>query len=76
MKRNFPNRSLLDNKRKSSEHVSGSQGNFCPLAVSRNESIGQNEVDRLITNYKKLALELKRLRGKLYTMGIDPEKYI
>ena len=35
-----------------------------------------NETEQLIIRYRELVSEIKMLRGKLYTRGIDPEKYI
>ena len=38
-------------------------------------NIEPNNTEKLIIRYRNLIQELKAIRGKLYSRGIDPEKY-
>jgi len=35
-----------------------------------------DEVDILVNKYSILVKEIKSIRGRLYSLGIDPEKYL
>ena len=52
--------------------------NYCPLPP-RKKDIEQpietpSEIDLLLVRYRELTMELNRIRGKLYTQGINPDK--
>ncbi len=70
MRRAVPNRSLLSS---TAEPEVNYQRNFCPLPTRQVET---TEAEKLIIRYRELIKEIKTIRGKLYTQGIDPEKYI
>ncbi len=76
MRRAVPNRSLLN----STKEPEGNYGaNFCPIPPrtgNQSRDIEPNETEKLIFRYRELVKEIKALRGKLYTRGIDPEKYL
>ena len=71
MRRAVPNRSLLQS---TIEPEVNYKANFCPLP--QKTSLKPNEIEELIIRYRKLVAEIKTVRGKLYTRGIDPEKYM
>jgi len=71
MRRNVPSRSLM-NATKEPPEINYS-ANYCPLPAK--SSLKPNDTEKLIIRYRNLLSELKKIRGKLYSMGIDPEKY-
>jgi hypothetical protein len=73
MRRAVPNRSLLSS---TAEPEVNYQRNFCPLPTRQVETTETTEAEKLIIRYRELIKEIKTIRGKLYTQGIDPEKYI
>ena len=76
MRRSFPNRTLLSKTTSETKP----DVNFCPIIPRTNNSnsgiVEPNEHEKLIIRYRELVNELKVVRGKLYTKGIDPEKYM
>ena len=75
MMKKVPNRSLLTRKNTSQPQPQPQPqptGDFCPIGP-RGTSL--NEAERLIVRYRKLVEEIRAIRGKLYRVGIDPEKY-
>ncbi len=76
MRRAVPNRSLLNNK---TEPEVNYEANFCPLPPrpeTQARNLEPNETEKLIFRYRELVKEIKALRGKLYSRGIDPEQYL
>jgi hypothetical protein len=83
MKRSFPNRTLVS-KIDTSEIKH--DADFCPIISRRDNSnsnsnsnsdiVEPNEFEKLIIRYRELVSEIKVVRGKLYSKGIDPEKYM
>jgi len=76
MRRAVPNRSLLSN---TTEPKVNYEANFCPLPPrngNRDQNLEPNETEKLIFRYRELVKEIKSLRGKLYSRGVDPEKYL
>jgi len=56
--------------------------NFCSLLDENDEKKETvihetlNEVDNLVSEYHRINLRLKYIRGRLYSLGIDPEKVV
>lgn len=55
-------------------------GEYCPLPPKNRPKNNQEEelneeAQELLHRYKELVLEINKIRGKLYTNGIDPDKY-
>lgn len=75
MRRAIPNSSLLQ---QTVEPEVNYKANFCPLPPrpEPRTNLEPNETEQLIIRYRELVSEIKILRGKLYTRGIDPEKYL
>ena len=73
MRRAVPNRSLLQSTVEPDVNYTA---NFCPLPQRQEEQLVPNETEKLIIRYRELVAEIKQVRGKLYTRGIDPEKYM
>jgi hypothetical protein len=73
MRRAVPNRSLLSN---TSEPKINYEANFCPIPPMSTGNLEPNDSEKLVLRYRELVQEIKVLRGKLYTRGIDPEKYL
>ena len=49
--------------------------NYCPIQPRKHKEIeNSTEIDLLLARYKELTLELNKIRGKLYTNGINPDK--
>lgn len=54
------------------------ESNFChfdkqpPKEIVIHETL--NEVDNLVSEYHQITLRLRYIRGRLYSLGIDPEK--
>ena len=75
MRRNVPNRTLL---RKDpvipGTHVNP-EPNFCPIPPRGGPTQTLSEAESLIVRFQKLVKEMRAIRGKLYRLGIDPEKY-
>ena len=71
MIRRVPNSSLRQNEPNTTPI---DQSNFCPIPQNTNQP--SSELDILIAQYKKLVTELKQVRGKLYSRGVDPEKHV
>jgi hypothetical protein len=82
MKRSFPHRSTLSKTVPEPKYATKPGVNFCPIPPKTNNSnsnsgiVEPNEHEKLIIRYRELVNELKVVRGKLYTKGIDPEKYM
>lgn len=72
MKRNVPNRTLL--KKEPGTYVNP-EPNFCPILPSGSPTQNLSEAESLLVRFQKLVKELREVRGKLYRLGIDPEKY-
>ena len=56
------------------------ENNFCPFDKQSPKEIviheTLNEVDNLVSEYHQISLRLRYIRGRLYSLGIDPEKNI
>jgi len=56
------------------------ESNFCPFDKQPPNEIviheTLNEVDNLVSEYHQITLRLRYIRGRLYSLGIDPEKMI
>jgi hypothetical protein len=77
MKRSINNSTLL--RQTTNEQYSITQ-NYCPLPPKNTPKNNQEEelneeAQELLHRYKELVLEINKIRGKLYTNGIDPDKY-
>jgi hypothetical protein len=52
--------------------------NYCPLPPRKKNTEQPietpSEIDLLLVRYRDLTEELNRIRGKLYTQGINPDK--
>ena len=52
--------------------------NFCPFDKQPPKDIviheTLNEVDNLVSEYHQITARLRYIRGRLYSLGIDPEK--
>ena len=50
--------------------------NYCPLPPKKKDNVDEtpSEVDLLVSRYKELTTELNKIRGKLYTLGVNPDK--
>ena len=77
MKRSINNSTLL--KSTTNGEYSITQ-NYCPLPSKNTPKNNQEEelneeAQELLHRYKELVLEINKIRGKLYTNGIDPDKY-
>ena len=76
MMRDIKNRSLLGKDVvESSMSDIQPQANYCPLPPRGGDIPELNETESLIVQYKRLVAEIRAIRGKLYRLGIDPEKY-
>ncbi len=75
MRRTLPNRSLLSH---TAEPETNYTANFCPIpqADRAPKDLEPNETEKLILRYRELVVEIKAIRGKLYSRGYDPEKYL
>jgi hypothetical protein len=72
MRRNLPTRTLLS----TDDTTNDSKFNFCPIPPKTGpESSGSNEIDDLLIQYQSLVTQIRAIRGKLYSRGVDPEKY-
>ena len=74
MMRDVRRRTLLEENTADSAPEDQPKPNYCPLPP-RGESSDLNEAELLIIRYRKLIADLRAVRGKLYRLGIDPEKY-
>ena len=72
MKRAIHNRSLVPSPGKSL--YPPPEKNFCP--IPNNNMEGPNELDSLIMDYRKTLSHIKKLRGKLYRLGVNPDEYV
>lgn len=50
--------------------------NYCPLPPKKKDNVYEtlSEVDLLVSRYRELTAELNKIRGKLYTLGVNPDK--
>ena len=53
--------------------------NYCPLPQKKKDNYSNDEetpseVDLLVSRYRELIIELNKIRGKLYTLGVNPDK--
>ena len=75
MKRSINNSSLRVPKTEEEYIVTS---NYCPIPPRKSNNNQEietpTEVDLLLTRYRELIIELNKIRGKLYTLGINPEK--
>lgn len=77
----FNNMDMYDRYQNNTEEVKEqkkeTQIDFCELDNTKNEITEYetlNEVDILLEQYVYFSNELKRIRGRLYNLGIDPIK--
>lgn len=74
MKRSINNSSLRVPKVEEEYIVTS---NYCPIPPRKKENYDietPTEIDLLLVRYRELILELNKIRGKLYTNGINPDK--
>lgn len=77
MKRSINNSTLLNSPTNNEYSITQ---NYCPLPPKNTPKNNQHEelneeARELLHRYKELVLEIDKIRGKLYTNGIDPDKY-
>jgi hypothetical protein len=77
MLRNINNRTIYNN-RYTEDNVKETSIDFCEFNENenKNEKIEYetlNEIDILVNKYIELSRELKNIRGRLYSLGIEPE---
>lgn len=81
MRSSFNNRNIYDryqnNSDKNNESKKETQIDFCELEEPNTDTTEYetlNEIDILIEQYFYFSNNLKRIRGRLYNLGIDPSK--
>lgn len=77
MLRHINNRTIYNN-RYTEDNVKETSIDFCEFTENenKNEKIEYetlNEIDILVNKYIELSRELKNIRGRLYSLGIEPE---